>query len=144
MSQQIDRHVLKRYEQITKIGSGAYGHVWKVLDKHNKTIHALKKNFDAFQNSTDAQRTYRQIMFLQQLNHPNIIIFQKIIKSQNQKDIYLLFEYMDVDLYFLIRENMLEERQKRYIVYQIAKALYYLHSADLVHRDIKPSNILVN
>jgi mitogen-activated protein kinase 15 len=83
-------------------------------------------------------------MFLQQLNHPNIIIFQKIIKSQNQNDIYLLFEYMDVDLYFLIRENMLEERHKKYIVYQIAKALYYVHSADLVHRDIKPSNILVN
>ncbi len=144
MSQQIDKHILKRYEQITKIGSGAYGHVWKVFDKHNKTIHALKKNFDAFQNSTDAQRTYRQIMFLQQLNHPNIIIFQKIIKSQNQNDIYLLFEYMDVDLYFLIRENMLEERHKKYIVYQIAKALYYVHSADLVHRDIKPSNILVN
>ena len=26
----------------------------------------------------------------------------------------------------------------------MAKALFYLHTADLVHRDIKPSNILVN
>ena len=48
-----------RYEPIKKIGSGAYGHVWKVVDRQKKTIHALKKNFDAFQNSTDAQRTYR-------------------------------------------------------------------------------------
>lgn len=51
---------------------------------------------------------------------------------------------MDIDLYALIRENILGERHKRYIVYQIAKAMYYLHTADLVHRDIKPSNILVN
>lgn len=26
----------------------------------------------------------------------------------------------------------------------MAKAIYYLHTADLVHRDIKPSNVLVN
>ena len=28
---------------------------------------ALKKCFDAFQNATDAQRTFREIMFLQEL-----------------------------------------------------------------------------
>lgn len=51
---------------------------------------------------------------------------------------------MDIDLYTLIRENILSDRHKRYIIYQIAKAFFYLHTADLIHRDIKPSNILVN
>ena len=41
------------------MGSGAYGHVWRVLDRRTKTPYALKKIFDAFQNATDAQRTYR-------------------------------------------------------------------------------------
>jgi mitogen-activated protein kinase 15 len=67
-----------------------------------------------------------------------------VIGSLNEKDIYLLFEYMDIDLYSLIREEMLKEQHKKFIVYQIAKAFHYLHSAGLIHRDIKPSNILVN
>ena len=41
------------------MGSGAYGVVFKVEDRTDGKIKALKKNFDAFNNSTDAQRTYR-------------------------------------------------------------------------------------
>ena len=56
---QIESHILKRFAILKKVGSGAYGHVWKVEDKTSKKIYALKKIFDAFQHSTDAQRTYR-------------------------------------------------------------------------------------
>lgn len=42
-----------------KIGSGAYGHVWKVEHIKTSKLYALKKIFDAFQNATDAQRTFR-------------------------------------------------------------------------------------
>ena len=39
-----------------------------------REVVALKKIFDAFQNATDAQRTFREIMFLQELNdHDNIV-----------------------------------------------------------------------
>lgn len=47
------------------ISSQAYGIVWKSVDRRTGEIVALKKIFDAFTNPTDAQRTYREIMFLQ-------------------------------------------------------------------------------
>lgn len=59
MTDQIEPHILENYQIVKKIGSGAYGHVWKVIDRQTKAVKALKKNFDAFSNSTDAQRTYR-------------------------------------------------------------------------------------
>ena len=39
--------------------SQAYGVVWKAIEKKSGQVVALKKIFDAFQNATDAQRTYR-------------------------------------------------------------------------------------
>lgn len=65
MSEEVEAHVLKKYDIIQKLGKGAYGIVWKAIDKRTKSMVALKKIFDAFQNSTDAQRTFREIMFLQ-------------------------------------------------------------------------------
>lgn len=59
MSKDIDPHILELYKVERLLGSGAYGHVWKVVERSTKRDLALKKIFDAFQNSTDAQRTYR-------------------------------------------------------------------------------------
>lgn len=43
----------------------AYGIVWKAIEKRSRTVIALKKCFEAFRNATDAQRTFREIMYLQ-------------------------------------------------------------------------------
>lgn len=57
-----------------RLGKGAYGIVWKAIDRRTQNIVAVKKIFDAFRNETDAQRTFREIMLLRTLrNHPNII-----------------------------------------------------------------------
>jgi len=65
MSDEVDQHVLRKYELMQKLGKGAYGIVWRATDKRVGESVALKKIFDAFQNSTDAQRTFREVMFLQ-------------------------------------------------------------------------------
>lgn len=105
----------------------------------------LNKVFDAFQNSTDAQRTFREIVFLQELyGHENIVKLLNVIRAENDKDIYLIFDFMETDLHAVIKANILEDIHKRYIVYQILKCIKYMHSADLLHRDLKPSNILLN
>uniref|UniRef100_A0A7S3ACT9 Mitogen-activated protein kinase n=2 Tax=Haptolina ericina TaxID=156174 RepID=A0A7S3ACT9_9EUKA len=145
MSEEIDKHVTRKYEIAQKLGKGAYGIVWKAMDKKSKDTVALKKIFDAFQNATDAQRTFREIIFLQQMDeHENIVKLQNVLKADNDRDIYLIFEYMETDLHAVIRANILEEIHKQYIMYQSYKALMYMHSADLVHRDMKPSNLLLN
>ena len=44
---------------------------------------------------------------------------------------------METDLHAVIRANILEEIHKQYIMYQLFKALKYMHTAELLHRDIK-------
>mmetsp|Transcript_21560 Transcript_21560/g.18584 ORF Transcript_21560/g.18584 Transcript_21560/m.18584 type:complete len:107 (+) Transcript_21560:272-592(+) len=84
-------------------------------------------------------------MFLQDLNgHENIIRLRNIIRADNDKDLYLVFDFMETDLHHVIRANILQEIHKQYIVYQIIKSLKYMHSGDLIHRDLKPANVLIN
>ena len=114
MSEEIDRHVLKRYDVQLKLGKGAYGIVWKAADKRTKETVALKKIFDAFQNSTDAQRTFREVMFLQEMKgHEHIISLMNVLKADNDRDLYLIFEYMETDLHAAIRANILQDIHKQ-------------------------------
>ncbi|CAH8535520.1 unnamed protein product [Schistosoma turkestanicum] len=146
MSSELEPHILKRFEIEKRIGKGAYGIVWKAINRKTKEVVALKKNFDAFRNQTDAQRTFREIAFLQAFgNHPNIIGLYNVIRAECDKDIYLVFEYMETDLHNVIRKgNILKDIHKQYIMYQLFKATAYLHSGEVIHRDLKPSNVLLD
>ena len=44
-------------------------------------------------------------------------------KAENDKDIYLIFEYMETDLHAVIRANILEDVHKQYIMYQASGAI---------------------
>ncbi|XP_015436934.1 PREDICTED: mitogen-activated protein kinase HOG1 [Dufourea novaeangliae] len=143
---EIDVHVNKHYDIVRRLGKGAYGIVWKAIDKKNKETVAVKKIFDAFRNQTDAQRTFREIMFLLSFaNHENIIRLIGLHKANNDRDIYLVFEYMETDLHNVIKKgNLLKDIHKVFIMYQLFKAIKYIHSGNVIHRDLKPSNVLLN
>lgn len=68
-------------------------------------------------------------MFLQELNgHENIVRLLNVMRAENDKDIYLVFDYMETDLHAVIRANILEEIHRQYIIYQSLKSLKFMHS----------------
>ncbi|CAD5220899.1 unnamed protein product [Bursaphelenchus xylophilus] len=146
MSDDVEPQIREKYDLHKRLGKGAYGIVWKATDKRTKDTVALKKIFDAFRNQTDAQRTFREIMFLQEFGrHPNIVKLFNILRAENDKDIYLVFEYMEADLHNVIKKmTILKDIHKQYIMCQLFRAVRYLHSGNVLHRDLKPSNVLLD
>lgn len=93
--EQFSLHLRRCCDFLLVLCMQAYGIVWKAVDKRTRQVVALKKCFDAFRNATDAQRTFREVMYLQELaGHENIIRLLNIIRAENDRDIYLVFEYM--------------------------------------------------
>ena len=57
-------------------------------------------------------------MFLKEINdHENIIKLLNIIKAENNKDLYMIFDFMETDLHHVIRAGILEDIHKRFIIH---------------------------
>ncbi|XP_006521165.1 mitogen-activated protein kinase 15 isoform X4 [Mus musculus] len=143
---EVDRHVAQRYLIKRRLGKGAYGIVWKAMDRRTGEVVAIKKIFDAFRDQIDAQRTFREIMLLKEFGgHPNIIRLLDVIPAKNDRDIYLVFESMDTDLNAVIQKGrLLKDIHKRCIFYQLLRATKFIHSGRVIHRDQKPANVLLD
>ena len=73
-----------------------------------------------------------------------MVTLLNVIKAANDKDVYLVFDHMDTDLHAVVRGRLLQDVHKRYVLYQVARGLHYMHSGEVIHRDLKPSNVLLN
>lgn len=137
-----------KYAPIKPIGKGAYGIVCSARNSESGEKIAIKKIANAFENTTDARRTLREIRLLRHLNHENIIGLKDIMKPADRRtfnDVYIVYELMDTDLHQIIRSSQnLTDDHCQYFIYQLLRGLKYVHSANVLHRDLKPSNLLLN
>lgn len=137
-----------KYVPIKPIGKGAYGVVCSARNVETAEKLAIKKITNAFENTTDARRTLREIRLLRHLSHENIIAVKDIMKPVGRhtfNDVYLVYELMDTDLHQIIRSSQtLTDEHFQYFIYQLLRGLKYVHSANVLHRDLKPSNLLLN
>ncbi|TNN71812.1 Mitogen-activated protein kinase 8B [Liparis tanakae] len=64
--------VLKRYQNLRPIGSGAQGIVCSAYDQNLERNVAIKKLSRPFQNQTHAKRAYRELVLMKCVNHKNV------------------------------------------------------------------------
>ncbi|KAG7514942.1 phosphatidylinositol 3-kinase regulatory subunit gamma isoform X1 [Solea senegalensis] len=138
--------VLKRYQNLRPIGSGAQGIVCSAYDHILERNVAIKKLSRPFQNQTHAKRAYRELVLMKCVNHKNIIGLLNVFTPQKTleefQDVYLVMELMDANLCQVIQMELDHERLS-YLLYQMLCGIKHLHAAGIIHRDLKPSNIVV-
>ncbi|KAF6138937.1 hypothetical protein GIB67_025666 [Kingdonia uniflora] len=137
-----------QYQIQEVIGKGSYGVVGSAVDTHTGERVAIKKIHDVFEHVSDATRILREIKLLRLLRHPDVVEIKHIMLPPSRrefKDIYVVFELMESDLHQVIKANDdLTPEHYQFFLYQLLRALKFIHTANVFHRDLKPKNILAN
>jgi len=132
-----------RYEIGEEIGSGGMAIVFRALDiKHERNV-AIKVLRPEIGLAIGTERFLQEIKTTAQLSHPNIL---SLIDSGNVDE--LLYYVMPLVEGETLRSRLSRDGQLSYedaleIIKEIADALSYAHSRDILHRDIKPENIML-
>jgi len=141
-------YIDRRYTNLKPVGDGSYGFVASGVDTVTGQKVAIKKIKDVFNDVVDAKRILRELKLLRHFNsHENIITIFDImaVPPDTFEDIYIVTNLMESDLERIIRsQQSLTDQHFQYFLYQLLRALKYVHSANVLHRDLKPSNLLVN
>ena len=135
---------IEGYTILETLGKGTYGTVYKAIKSDNMQIVAIKKiKFPNEQEGIPAT-AIREISYLQELNHPNIVALIEVDASV-ENSLSLVFEYLKYDLHkFMSAIGTLSEPQIKSFTYQMFNGLAHCHSKRYLHRDLKPQNLLIS
>ena len=131
------------------LGTGAYGQVCRAkLDElpcAAKLLHPILVDRSDPKNQTNLRKFEQECRFLSEIRHPNIVQYLGMVYDRETGLPVLLMELMDESLtHFLERSDTpLPYHVQVDISHDIALALAYLHSNDIIHRDLSSNNVLL-
>ena len=131
------------------LGHGSYGAVYKA--KCDQLPCAAKVLHPTILDPADPgagkimERFQQECAFLERIRHPNIVQYLGVAMDPESRLPVLLMELLDESL-----TKMLERSQQSLAYYvqvdichDIALAVAYLHSNDIIHRDLSSNNVLM-
>jgi hypothetical protein len=140
----VSQRRLGRFELIDRVGSGAFGTVYKARDTELDRIVAIKvpRLITVDDGSEGGERFLREARSVAQLRHPSIVSVYEV--GAHEGIPFLVEDFVEgITLADLLTGERLPPRRAAEVVATIADALQYAHDQGVVHRDVKPSNIML-
>ncbi|GAA5940349.1 uncharacterized protein JCM15063_002609 [Sporobolomyces koalae] len=124
------------------IGKGQFGTVYRALNLNTGQVVAVKRIKLEGKTEAEIEQLSNEVSLLQRLNHPAIVRYQGLLRSENYLNIVL--EYAESgSLQTTLRQfGQLPEGLVASYVVKILEGLAYLHEQGVVHCDLKAANIL--
>ncbi len=134
-----DRYIVDR-----ELGHGGMAMVYLARDPKHERFLALKTLRPEIAMALGRERFLREIKLAARLQHPNILgVYDS---GDAGGTLYYVMPFVEGESLRdrLVREPQLPIEDALQIAREVADALAYAHSHDVVHRDIKPENIMLS
>ncbi|ELP89459.1 myosin light chain kinase, putative [Entamoeba invadens IP1] len=134
--------VQKQFKFCEVVGRGGFSVVHRAIYKKTSDTVALKIIDKTIVRKDQLETLSREIGFVKWCEHKYLLQVYDILEDDDY--IYEVLEFAPGgNLFQLIKKKPLSEQQAQWVTYQVASAVYYLHSQGICHRDLKPENILL-
>ncbi|KAL7754002.1 Serine/threonine-protein kinase [Sorochytrium milnesiophthora] len=136
---------IEDFDLLTVVGKGSFGKVMQVKKKDTGRVYAMKILKKSHLISKDeVSHTLSERNVLRQLQHPFIVNLK--FAFQNEHKLYFVLPFINGGELFkhLSNEERFSEERARFYAAELATALEFLHSYNIIYRDLKPENILLD
>ncbi|XP_052088416.1 serine/threonine-protein kinase Sgk1-like isoform X2 [Mytilus californianus] len=134
------------FEFLKVIGKGSFGKVLLARHKNESKMFAIKvlqKQAIMKRNEVKHIMSERNVL-LKNIKHPFLVGLHYSFQTQDK--LYFVLDYVNGgELFFhLQRERYFPEQRAKFYAAEMASAIGYLHSLNIIYRDLKPENILLD
>jgi polo-like kinase 1 len=137
--------LVRKYERGKFLGKGGFAKCYEIKCVETKKVFAAKLfEKKALTNDRSRKKLINEIKLHKRLHHANIVNFEHFFEDKD--NVYILLELCSNQTLneILKRRKRLTEIEVQYYVFQIVKALKYIHSHKIIHRDLKLGNCFIN